>query len=398
MHTRLTFTIGIASFLAGVILLVQQIQGITSESQNAEQLLDAGLRQMAGARAQRSDAALQLAQDTFTKVLEQDHDNPRGLIHHGEAETERGLLAQAAGNARASSMLFQRGMSDMDRAIRLAPEELDLRLVRGWMFAPWPPIVGTSRIAIDDLERVVRHPKFKSLSGEQRAHTFDALGIAYSTAGQIEKARMAFRTGIDAAPESSFGRDAALRLTRVAKAGFVNRFLDLNLSWLGWPHSAACLVAMAAFFVVMFARKGGRIHRQWGRVYVIAYAVACLTALGIYRTHKIIFAHWLAIGGLIVLAAGYLAVRFKPRGWRYIHFVMLLLSAYNLFGGAVTEAFLRIKPLSAWAGGVATMGMIQGMVMLIFIALILAYIILTAVRSPRRRGQAILERQPEGVR
>jgi hypothetical protein len=138
---------------------------------------------------------------------------------------------------------------------------------------------------------------------------------------------------------------------------------------------------MAAFFVVMFARKGGTIHQEWGRVYVIAYAVACLSALGIYRTGHIIFAHWLAIGGLIVLAAGYLAVRYKPRGWRYLHFIMLLLSAYNLFGGAVNEAFLRIKPLSAWLGGMAVLGMVHGVVLLIFLGLIFGFTIITMVRS-----------------
>ena len=93
-------------------------------------------------------------------------------------------------------------------------------------------------------------------------------------------------------------------------------FIELNLSPLGWPHTAACLVAMGAFFPLMFIRKGGAKHRAWGRVYAIAYAVACVTGLCIYRLHKFFFPHWLAIGGLLVLGAGYLAARYKPRGWR----------------------------------------------------------------------------------
>jgi tetratricopeptide (TPR) repeat protein len=362
-----------------------------------DQLLAAGLQQMAAARVQKTDAAFRQAQETFNKVLEEDRDNPAALMQRGEAETERGLIAQNARNFRSSTMLFQQGAADMNRAIRLAPDRLDLRLTRGWLYAPWPPIVGTSRIAIADLEQAVHHQQFQALSGEQRAHAFEALGLAYSTAGENEKARAAFRSAIEADRDSSFGRNAASELTKLAHAGIISRFLEFDLSWLGWPHSAACLVAMAAFFVVMFARKGGRIHREWGRVYVIAYAAACFTALGIYRTGRIIFAHWLAVGGLAVLAAGYLAVRFKPRGWRYIHFTMLLLSAYNLFGGAVNEAYLRIKPLSAWAGGVATIGIVHAIVMLIFVGLILIYTIVTLVRSPRRRRGALFGQQPEGV-
>ena len=127
-------------------------------------------------------------------------------------------------------------------------------------------------------------------------------------------------------------------------------FIALDLSLLGWPHLAACLVAMAAFFSVMFVRKGGARHRLWGRVYAIAYTIACVTALGIYRQNKFFFPHWFAIGGLVVLGVGYLAARYKLRGWRVIHLTGMLLSAYNLFAGAVNEVFLRIKPLRATLG------------------------------------------------
>jgi hypothetical protein len=44
-------------------------------------------------------------------------------------------------------------------------------------------------------------------------------------------------------------------------------FINLILSPIGWPHTVACLVAMAVFFPLMFIRKGGAKHRAWGRVY-----------------------------------------------------------------------------------------------------------------------------------
>jgi uncharacterized membrane protein len=114
--------------------------------------------------------------------------------------------------------------------------------------------------------------------------------------------------------------------------------LDLNLSVVGWMHTLACVAAMLAFVPVMLARKGSRRHRASGRVYAIAYVVLCITSLGIYSQQRFWFPHWLAIGGLLVLGVGYLAARLKPRGWRYVHLSAMLLSAYNLFGGAVNEA------------------------------------------------------------
>jgi len=165
-------------------------------------------------------------------------------------------------------------------------------------------------------------------------------------------------------------------------------FLDLDLSFLGFPHTAASLVAMAAFVRVIFTRKGGAAHRSWGRVYAIAYAVLCVTGLGIYRLHRFFFPHWLAIGGLVVLAIGYLAARYKPKGWRYIHLTAMLLSAYNLFGGAVNEVFLRVKPLRAMAGenlsASPIVGMTHGIIAQSFLILIVIYIVITAVQNARK--------------
>jgi uncharacterized membrane protein len=161
--------------------------------------------------------------------------------------------------------------------------------------------------------------------------------------------------------------------------------VDLNLSVIGWLHTVACVIAMAAFVPVMLTRKGSRRHRAAGKVYALAYVVLSLTSLGIYSRQGFWFPHWLAIAGLVVLAAGWLAVRVKPAGWRYVHLIAMLLSAYNLFGGAVNEAFLRIALLRAIAGdniqASPVVGMTHGAVMMAFTALIVAYVIASLVRQ-----------------
>ena len=165
--------------------------------------------------------------------------------------------------------------------------------------------------------------------------------------------------------------------------------LELNLSIIGWVHTFACVVAMLAFVPVMFARKGGRRHRASGRAYSIAYVILCVTSLAIYSQQRFWFPHWLAVGGLVVLGVGYLAAHLKPRGWRYVHLSAMLLSAYNLFGGAVNEAFLRIRPLRGLAGdnilASPLVGMTHGLVMLVFVLLIGGYITASFVSQARRR-------------
>jgi len=165
--------------------------------------------------------------------------------------------------------------------------------------------------------------------------------------------------------------------------------LELDFSAVGWIHTIACLVAMLAFVPVMLARKGGRRHRASGRAYSIAYVVVCVTALGIYSQQRFWFPHWLAIGGLAVLGVGFLAARLKPRGWRYVHLSAMLLSAYNLFGGAVNEAFLRIRPLRELTGdniqASPLVGMTHALVMLVFALLIGGYVAASFVSQARRR-------------
>src|SRR5687767_2841140 len=150
----------------------------------------------------------------------------------------------------------------------------------------------------------------------------------------------------------------------------------------------ACLVATVASVPARLARKGSARHRASGEAYAVAFVVLSLTSLGIYGQERFWFPHWLALAGLAVLAAGYLAVRVKPTGWRYVHLVAMLLSAYNLFGGAVNEAFLRIAPLRAIAGdnllASPIVGMTHAVVMMAFMVLIAGYVIATIVgRSSR---------------
>jgi uncharacterized membrane protein len=165
--------------------------------------------------------------------------------------------------------------------------------------------------------------------------------------------------------------------------------IDLDFGIVGWVHLLACVIAMAAFVPAMLARKGSRRHRTSGKVYALAYAVLSVSALGIYSLQRFWFPHWLALAGLAVLAVGYLAVRAKPKGWRYLHLVAMLLSAYNLCGGAVNEMFLRVAPLRAIAGSnilaAPVVGMTHGLVVLTFVVLIVFYLLasLMASRSAR---------------
>ena len=167
--------------------------------------------------------------------------------------------------------------------------------------------------------------------------------------------------------------------------------MDLSMSVLGWFHTAACVVALATGAWVILTPKGTRRHRAVGRVFTGALVFTCVTSLGIYSRHVWTFAHWFAVFGLAMVGAGWLLARFKrPRGaWRYLHLTCMLLAYYDLLGGGVNEVFLRVKPLRHfWRDGPQVIGMTHGIIMMGSLALILLFLVATAVGRARLKARA----------
>ena len=117
----------------------------------------------------------------------------------------------------------------------------------------------------------------------------------------------------------------------------------------------------------------------------------CVTSLGIYSRHVWTFAHWFSILGIVTTGGGWLVARFKqPRlGWRYLHLTLMLLSVYNLIAGGVNEVYPRVIVLRHyWVTAPGVIGQTHGIVMLLFLLLILAFLVATAIGRQRLKSRA----------
>ena len=154
-----------------------------------------------------------------------------------------------------------------------------------------------------------------------------------------------------------------------------------DLTIVGWIHSIACLIALAAGAVNIVAEKGTLQHRTIGRFYFWSMIVVNLSAFGIYRfdvaqfrplvagPHIFGLFHWFAVAGLIfVLIGRYAASRQDKAFWAYVHPAAMILSYYDLIGGGVNEIFARIDVFRALAfppgthrsfGGSPVIGLVQ---------------------------------------
>jgi uncharacterized membrane protein len=159
--------------------------------------------------------------------------------------------------------------------------------------------------------------------------------------------------------------------------------MQFNFSFIGLVHTLASVVAMGVGALVLLRPKGGTRHKRHGTIYVIAMCLTNLTALLIYRLGHFSVFHWMAIGILVFVIAGYIAARLRrpARVWPYFHITGMVLSYYMLIGGAVNEAFLRVDSLQqmAFANRMRAIGMSQMWVLLAFTA-VLIYMLVTGRR------------------
>jgi uncharacterized protein (DUF2141 family)/uncharacterized membrane protein len=145
----------------------------------------------------------------------------------------------------------------------------------------------------------------------------------------------------------------------------------MHLTFIGWLHALACVVALTIGGLVLWRAKGGATHRRDGQRYLCAMVVVNLTALGIYRIGSFNVFHILALCTLASLAIAFASARWrKPqRHWLRIHLSAVVFSYYQLVGGLINEAFVRVPALQ---GERALAGLTQGVAMMVFL-MILSY-------------------------
>lgn len=133
-----------------------------------------------------------------------------------------------------------------------------------------------------------------------------------------------------------------------------------NISVMGWLHTLACMVALAAGAYVMVARKGTRSHRRWGWWYAGAMMVQAVTIMAVYRfdlipghkpaAHTFGIFHGMALASFGAVALSiFAATRQRKLVWAHIHAQAMLASFYLLVSGLINEMMVRVLPLRALA-------------------------------------------------
>ena len=155
--------------------------------------------------------------------------------------------------------------------------------------------------------------------------------------------------------------------------------MRLDLSIFGWVHTLACFLALGLGGVNLVWRKATPLHRRIGHWYLWSLVFLSATSLGIYRSHRFFFPHYLAIATIILAALAYACAHYRwPRRlWLRLHIVCTVLTYYLLIGGGINEVYLRVNLLRRLSGGFFSpiVGMTHGALMVLTVLVLLWFLI-----------------------
>lgn len=120
------------------------------------------------------------------------------------------------------------------------------------------------------------------------------------------------------------------------------------MGWLGITHTFAALTAIPLGAAVLLRRKGDRIHRRLGQVFVALMVYANLSSFGLTRLFgRFGIFHLLAVVSLLTILAGFAAARWRvpKHGWRMAHYYFMIYGYAGLIAASLNEFVVHVRPL-----------------------------------------------------
>jgi tetratricopeptide (TPR) repeat protein len=135
------------------------------------------------------------------KVLRENPDHAQALVWHGAATMGRFFVESQAGDPAAAMRNVQSGVTQMDRAVSLAPNDIEVRIIRAVIYNPasreLPPGLAEGMLekARTDLQHTfdMQQSRLTELGTHPLGELLQALGDVYSRQGKADDAEKYYR-------------------------------------------------------------------------------------------------------------------------------------------------------------------------------------------------------------
>jgi tetratricopeptide (TPR) repeat protein len=144
--------------------------------------------------------ALQRVFVSTENVLKENPNHAQALVWHGAATMGR-FFVEPPGNPQAAMQNVQNGVAEMDRAVALTPDDLEVRIMRAVVYGPasrnLPPPLGESMLekVRSDLQHTfdLQEKYLAELGTHPLGELLQALGDVYSRQGKADDAEKYYR-------------------------------------------------------------------------------------------------------------------------------------------------------------------------------------------------------------
>ena len=163
-----------------------------------------------------SQEALTRVLDESERLLAEFPDHPQALVWHGAATLGRSQRV-LQDNRDAGIAMFQRAIGEMDRAVELAPDDGEVRAIRGVLLAPlsrqFPPPFSERMLekARSDYQRLfdMQQDALHTLGSHPLGELLQGLGDLYSRQGKADEAERYYRMILTMLKDTEYSRRAA---------------------------------------------------------------------------------------------------------------------------------------------------------------------------------------------
>ena len=157
-----------------------------------------------------SEARLAKGMEACERVLADNPNHAEALVWHGSGLVFSAGMAFQKGDTKSGGEMWQRGMTEMDKAVALEPDNVGVLIPRGALLLQatqrQPPDMARPLLesALANYERVLelQAPIFATLGDHPKGELLFGLAEGYSRLGNGEKARLYFDRLIKDAPAS----------------------------------------------------------------------------------------------------------------------------------------------------------------------------------------------------
>ena len=213
--TALVIATVIAS--AGVTLAQEPdaVKVVPTQGASVSSMLATGKQQLQAARTANTEEAYRAAESTFERAVQLDARDAIARLYLGLVRMELSGWFARKGSFGPSGDLTTKATADLDAAVALGPNNLQVRMSRGASYAEFPSFLNKGALAREDLEAVVHHSEFAAQSPDMRSRAHYVLGRVYASGGESEKARASWKSAVEASPQSREGQAAQVELGKL---------------------------------------------------------------------------------------------------------------------------------------------------------------------------------------